>query len=81
MRSSYLLNSAPLHHHHLIIVSNCIEAVSDGNHCCAYKLPFDALLDKLICLHVHIRCGFIKDQELVVTKQCSRQTQQLLLTH
>jgi len=37
-------------------------------------------LDEVVCPHIDIGGGFIKDQNLVASQQRSRKTQQLLLS-
>ena len=81
VRLSDFDDSAPAHHNHLVVVSDGVQSVGDGDDRGVLELGVDALLDEVVGFHVHIRFGFIQDQELVVPKQCLRQAQQLLLPH
>ena len=81
VRLSDFDDPSPAHHNHLVVVSDGVQSVGDGDDSGVLELGVDALLDEVVGFHVHVRCDFIQDQELVVAKQCPRQAQQLLLPH
>ena len=81
VRLSDFDDSTPAHHNHLVVVGDSVQSVGDGDDSGVLELGVDTFLDEVVSFHVHVRCGFIQDQELVVAKQCPRQAQQLLLPH
>jgi hypothetical protein len=60
-RSALLLYAASFHHDHLVVVSNCVESMSDCYHSCVRELLTNDFLDEGVCLHVDVRSGLIKD--------------------
>ena len=81
VRLSDFDDSTPAHHNHLVVVGDSVQSVGDGDDSGVLELGVDTFLDEVVSFHVHVRCDLIKDQELVIAKQCSRQAQQLLLPH
>jgi len=69
-----------LHDEDLIVVGNCVESVRNCDDCRIGKALFQYFLDEVVCPHIDIGGGFIKDQNLVASQQSSRKTQQLLLS-
>ena len=81
VRLSDFDDPAPAHYNDLVVVSDGVQSVGNRDDGGVLELGVDTLLDEVVSFHVHIRCGFIQDQELVISKQCPRQAQQLLLPH
>ena len=81
VRRTSLNDSTPAHDDDLVVVGDGVETVGDGDDGGVGELGVDAVLDELVGGHVHVRRGFVQDQELVAPQQCACQTQQLLLSH
>lgn len=54
IRRAHLGYSAFLHNDDLVIVGDCIESVSNGDHSRILELLLDDGLDEVISLHVHV---------------------------
>ena len=75
-----LSNLASVEHDYLIIVSNCVKSVGNGDDSCVLEPLSDHLLHESIGLHVKIRGGLVKEEDFISAEEYSCETNQLLLT-
>ena len=61
VRRSNLSNSALVHHNHLVIIGDCVEAMCDRDHCGLCEFGLDAFLDEVVGHHIHIRSGLVQN--------------------
>ena len=70
-----------IHHQHVVVVDDGVQAVRDGQHRGVHEgLPYRPL-DLLVGFLVHVGRGFVHDQDFRVDRQGPPQAEQLLLTH